>query len=172
MVCLAVVFCMKRGLKVKKTVTFLKKNILKIEMICLVTSLVASIVLQIFVYKCDLTQYITWKWTYKLYGWILNLNVTALLEETDKIAILVGGLSFITDSWTEKDTENTVYMLVVVFSLVLAKVFNIMHLNIMSFILLCINAILILIPIICIIYDCLNNSHNRDVARSKISTKK
>ncbi len=167
MVYSAVVFCMKEVLELKKTVDFLKRNILKIEMICLILSISTSLVLQVFVDKCDLTQYITWEWIFKLYRWILNLNVTALLEEVDKIAIIIGGLSFITEKWEEKDTENTVSMLVIIFSLVLAKVFNIMHLNIMSFIILCTNALLILIPIVCIVYDCLKNSHNRNIKRNK-----
>lgn len=144
----------------KKLVSTLEKHLIKIELICFFVAIVLGVLAHIFDDKladCELLKK------------VLELNngktFDDLLDAVDRYALIVGGVSFFVEDWTNEDTENKVFIFLVVFSIVIARLLQVIDLRYLSLTITCANVIIISIPLLCFIYRSIVDSHRRDLRK-------
>ncbi len=155
----------------KKYVEKLEMYILQIEISLLITTIIGSSILQIIVSKTNLSDFLDWPWLINFYTWIKGAELTELLVIIDSFAIVVGGVSFFLKKWVEKDSENIVFLLVIVFALLLSHLFKFVDWYIVSFSMSSMSGILLCIPFSFLIYDSLVCSKRRTLKRNSIKFK-
>lgn len=101
----------------------------------------------------------------KLLEWTEGSNLDDLLDIVDRYALIVGGISFFVEEWTNEDTENKVFLLLMVLSLMVARFLQIINLQYISLTITCINVFVVSIPFLCFIYKNIINSHRRDLRK-------
>ena len=144
----------------KAFVDFVEKHLIKIELICFFSAIVIGIFTQIFDDKLANCEFLKK---------VLELNegekFNDLLDAVDRYALIVGGISFFVEDWINEDTENKVFILLIVISIIVARLFQIIDLQYLSLIITCVNVIIISIPLLCFIYRNIVDSHRRDLRK-------
>lgn len=145
---------------IKRLVEAMEKHLIKIEMACFFIAIIAGVLCHIFNAKL-----VNYEFIKSLLNWVKDGKLDDLLDTIDRYALIVGGFSFFVEEWTEEDTENKVFLLYAVFSLLIARFLLIFNLQYLSLSLTCINAVIVSIPLLCFIYRNIVNSHRRDLRK-------
>lgn len=167
----SLLFYKREGKIMKKCVEKLEMYILQIELSLLLATSIASFIIQILVIKIDLSRYLDWPWLISIYTWIKSVELNELLVIIDSFAIIVGGISFFLKKWVEKDSENIVFLLVIVFALLLSHIFKFLDWYIVSFSISSMSGVLLCVPFAFLIHDSLICSKRRTLKRNKIKFK-
>lgn len=151
---------------------FFDRNILRISIVVILTSISISGVLEYLAFNYDVLKWINCNNIEKIYLWVVGTQAQELLKIIDSFAIIVGGLSFFLKKWIEKDSENIVFMLVAVLALITSHVFKTFSLSIMSTLLTFSTGILLFIPFFFLIYESLLCSKRRNKRKNNVRIKK
>ncbi len=142
----------------KNTLNFINKYLITIELVIIVGVIVLSVVLQFFVHSYDLSKCTSNDFIIDFYKNVVCSQSSDFIKIVDGFALIVGGVSFFVKKWAEKDSQNIVYILILVFSLVISHILKLINIHIVSFFIAVAVTLLIFIPFIEIIYDCIVNS--------------
>lgn len=148
----------KDCLALKNILKFINKNLITIELVVIVITIALSTVLQYFVYSYDLTKCLNNDFILDFYKTVVCSQSSDFIKIVDGFALIVGGVSFFVKKWAEKDSQNIVYILILVFSLVISHILKLINIHVVSFFIAVAVVLLIFIPFIEIIYDCIVNS--------------
>lgn len=149
-----------------RIVKFVERNLLTIELIFLLIAIIISSFIQVIAYFYNLSAAIGIDWITNTYSWIISKKSGELLTVIDGFALIVGGLSFFLEKWIDNDTENIVYILVVVVSLVAAHVCKLLEWNLISVSITFSVGLLMLIPFSFLIFYSLRKSERRNKRRN------
>ena len=132
-------------------VEYIQKNLFKIEFIGFIIFFVVGIIFQVVDKSCSgaLESKLTF---------LQNYNMEKILEVVERYAVIIGGASFFFQKWTENDTQNTVYVLVLVFTMIVSRFFFVFSLHIISLSITIFNLLAVLLCMFCLVHYCLLHS--------------
>lgn len=145
-----------------------------VEILLLIFLLIGSLGLQCFIYKYDLSKKIKWSFIINIYKWIISNNLSDFLALINKSAAVFGGINLFIKNWIDRDSENIVYILILLFALLITNIFKLLNLHIISFFISLGIVILMIIPFCVLIKYNLQDSKRREQSRNtpKIKVKK
>lgn len=129
----------------------IEKKLLKIEFWSFVSFFVIGIICQLADKNCN--GIIEAKLAF-----FNNYGMEKLLEVVERYAVIVGGASFFFQKWTEIDTQNIIYILILVFTMFVSRIFFVCSLEIISFSITTFNIIAMLLFMFCLVLYCFIHS--------------
>lgn len=132
-------------------VEYIQKNLFEIEIIGFIIFLAIGIIIQIVDKGCS--GALEAKLTF-----LQNYNMEKILEVVERYAVIVGGASFFLQKWAENDTQNIVYALSLVFTMIVSRLCFIISLNIISLSITIFNLLAVLLCMFCLVHYCLLHS--------------
>lgn len=161
-------------MNIKKSVgTFIDKielRLLPIEIISLLITVVFFGTIQAIVIYTDFFSNFP-EFLHNFYHYILETDILKLLQIIDGFAVIVDAIAFFLNNWAEKDTENIIFLFVIIGAVVSSCVCKMCDLPIISFALVIFSALFILVSFVFLIRDNLKSSERRTRRRntSKLS---
>lgn len=137
---------------------YINRNLIKIELIIFTIFILSSILLQYFVDTYDLSKCITNSFIVDFYKYVVIDNTNNYIKIVDGFAVVVGGISFFIKKWVDKDTQNIVYILLLVLFLLVSHILKLIGFHITSFFIATAAMLIVAIPFLNIVYDCLIES--------------
>lgn len=129
----------------------------------LFVSILIGSILQYVIVQNDLSANNNCKFIIWVYQTLILKNSLNILIVVDGCAFIVGGLSFFLEKWADKDSENVVYLLIVVFALAIAHMLYFFTFSTVTFFMTVAVIILLIFPMVIIIKDNLQNSKKRNI---------